>query len=69
MQALILSYLYLYIDNKPKATEVGAGDLTTSNIPTGLEEASTFFIPNHKMLTSLYNKMENGTFFLVLLLF
>ena len=61
MEALLLSYLYLYIDNSDIATEFGAGDLATSNLATGLAPFSAFYNSTQKLLAELYNDMVNGT--------
>ena len=63
MQALLLSFLYLYAN--PKTTEVGAGDLVTSNLQTGLSKGngkgSAFLNSSHALLSSLYNDLVKGT--------
>ena len=63
MQALLLSFLYLYAN--PKTTEVGAGDLLTSNLQTGLSKGngkgSAFLNSSHALLSSLYNDLVKGT--------
>ena len=61
MEARLLSYLYLYADDSEKATEVGAGDLASSNLPTGLTD-SVYLNSTHELLATLYNGMINGTF-------
>ena len=64
MQALILSYLYLYIDSNPQTTEVGAGDLATSNLFTGLSDGkkrNISFNSTHALISSLYNEMVKGS--------
>ena len=60
MEAILLSYLYLFIDSNPKATEVGAGDLATSNLKTGLSKPP-FYNSTQRLLASLYNEMVNGS--------
>lgn len=61
MEALLLSYLYLYIDDSDIGTEFGAGDLATSNLATGLAPYSAFYNSTHKLLAELYNAMVNGS--------
>ena len=64
MQALILSYLYLYIDSNPQTTEVGAGDLATSNLFTGLSDGKKRIISfnsTHTLLSNLYNEIVKGS--------
>ena len=61
MEALLLSYLYLYVDSNPKATEFGAGDLATSIQQTGLSDRSVYFSSSHELLAKLYNGMVNGS--------
>ena len=61
MEALFLSYLYLFIDDSETATEVGAGDLATSNLPTGLSRKSVFFKSTHQLLVKLYNCIFKGS--------
>ena len=67
MEALLLSYMYLFID--VKNTVVGAGDLALAakSLPTGLSRGdyktpiSAKYVPTHTLLTNMYNDMVNGS--------
>ena len=54
MSALLLSYMYLFIDEK--SAHVGAGDLATGPYVTGIS-----YRPRGTLLTNMFNNMVNGT--------
>ena len=64
MEALLLSYMFLFIDHRN--TELGAGDLATSSLVTGLSGSSGrrqayYYSSTHKTITDIYNHMTNAT--------
>ena len=65
METMLLSYLFLFIDKK--ITEVGAGDLATSSLITGLSRGqfntkfNYFYLSSHKLITNIYNNLTNAS--------
>ena len=67
IESLLVSYMYLFIDEKN--TVIGAGDLAVAaqNLPTGLSRGdfktpySAKYVPTHTLLTNMYNEMFNGS--------
>ena len=53
MKALLLSYLYLYIDKEN--SEVGAGDLATSSLNNGFSELT------HNIMSAILNELTKGS--------
>ena len=62
MQAMILSYLFLFIDTKVNHN-FGAGDLVTAELLTALNDANKGKVYGeiHKLITDIYNDLTNGT--------
>ena len=67
MQALIMSFLFLFIDNndnvKNENNNFGAGDLITSQLSTGISGGGRGIVYDdiHKLLTDIFNDLTNGT--------
>ena len=61
MQATILSFLFLFINNEVN-NDFGAGDLVTS-LPTILNDhdKGEAYDKIHKLITDIYNDLTNGT--------
>ena len=59
MEAMILSYMYLFLDKK--AYKIGAGDLAASKFQTGLSERDALYTSTHTLLSKIFNKMVNGS--------
>ena len=58
-EAMLLSYMFLFIDKKN--THVGAGDLATSSLPTGLSSSYNYYFSTQTLLTNIYNEMLNSS--------
>ena len=65
MEAMLLSYMYLYIDTG--AISLGAGDLATGPFASGLNRGKPgsdfnhYYLATHTLLTQMYNEMVNGS--------
>ena len=65
LNAMLLSYVYLFINEEN--AEVGAGDLATSSMTTGLSrpdksnKPTPFYISTHTRLTNMYNDIFKGS--------
>ena len=65
MEALLLSYIYIFQDGRNSG--VGAGDLATSSLETRLSRGKYTkppipeYISTHTLLTNMYNAMVNGS--------
>ena len=61
MSALLLSFLYLFMDSRK--TDLGAGDLAVDfDGLTGLSPKSVDYSVTHKLHTDIYNDLTNYDF-------
>ena len=58
MEAMILSYMYLFLDT---VSYLGAGDLAASELPTGLSSRSVYYEETHGLLSQIFKELTNGT--------
>ena len=64
MQARVLSYLYLFMTHDYR--DIGAGDLATASVLTGLsgnngKRGKTMYNSTHGLITKIYNDLTNGS--------
>ena len=64
MQARVLSYLYLFMTHDYR--DIGAGDLATASVLTGLTEnngkrGKAMYNSTHGLITKIYNDLTNGS--------
>ena len=65
MEAMLLSYMYLFLGKKN--TNLGAGDIATSSLGTGLSPGAgtnkhgIYYRSTHEQLNKIYNYMTNST--------
>ena len=59
MSALLLSFLYLFMDSRK--TDLGAGDLAVDYGNTGLGPTSVDYSVTHKLHTDIYNDLTNAS--------
>ena len=59
MEAMLLSFMYLFIDRDN--TNVGAGDLATGPYQTGLTRGTFMYKSTHALVTKMYNELVNAS--------